>query len=271
MSSNKPTILKEILARKAEEVELLLQQHSLSSLENLAAKSTATRNFGAAITDTIAQGAPAVIAEIKKASPSKGIIRQDFNPAEIARQYETSGATCLSVLTDEKYFLGCNNYLLQAREACTLPVIRKDFIIDRAQIAEARAIGADCILLIAAAMEEKTLFALNQYALDLGLDVLIEVHNKQELEVALQTDNKLIGINNRDLHQFETSLNTTFNLLEFIDQESRTVITESGINSRADVAQMRSHQVNAFLVGEALMRQQHPGQALSDLFFAPEQ
>ena len=269
MSANRPTILREILARKAEEVELLLQQHSISSLENLAAKSAPARNFSAAISKTIAQGDSAVIAEIKKASPSKGIIRQDFNPAEIAKQYEDGGAACLSVLTDEKYFLGCNDYLIQAREACTLPVIRKDFIIDRAQIAEARAIGADCILLIAAALEEKTLLTLNQYALDLGLDVLIEVHNKQELGVALQTDNELIGINNRDLHQFETSLQTTFSLLEFIDSASRTVITESGINSREDVAQMRDHQVNGFLVGEALMRQQHPGLALSNLFFAP--
>lgn len=214
----------------------------------------------------LTMGQAAVIAEIKKASPSKGIIRKDFYPAEIAKSYEAGGATCLSVLTDRDYFQGSEVYLQQARAACSLPVIRKDFLIDPYQIYEARVIGADCVLLIVASLEKSQLMDLNELALEIGLDVLIEVHDEAELDVALQTSNRLIGINNRNLHTFETNLDTTLKLLNKIDDQ-RIVVTESGILATQDVELMRSSGVNAFLVGEAFMRAEEPGESLRKLFF----
>ena len=208
-----------------------------------------------------------MIAEIKKASPSKGVIRQDFDPVAIARSYADSGATCLSILTDKDFFQGCEDYLQIARAACSLPVIRKDFIVDPYQVLESRAIGADCILLIVAALaaDPGLLLALHDQAEDLGMDVLVEVHTQAELELALGLATPLIGINNRDLHSFDTSLQTTFDLLEHIP-EDRVVITESGIHTHADVAAMRDHGVDCFLVGEAFMRADSPGDRLAQLF-----
>jgi indole-3-glycerol phosphate synthase len=213
----------------------------------------------------LAAGQSAVIAEIKKASPSKGVIREDFHPAEIAASYERGGAACLSVLTDADFFQGSEAYLQQARAACLLPVIRKDFIVDPYQVYEARAIGADCILLIAAALNDADMASLNALALELGLDVLIEVHNAEELARTLPLGNRLIGINNRNLHTFETTLETTFNLLADIGDEF-LVVTESSIHTTEDVAAMRSKGVNAFLVGEAFMRADEPGEKLAELF-----
>jgi indole-3-glycerol phosphate synthase len=213
----------------------------------------------------LAAGQSAVIAEIKKASPSKGVIREDFHPAEIAASYERGGAACLSVLTDADFFQGSEASLQQARAACLLPVIRKDFIVDPYQVYEARAIGADCILLIAAALNDADMASLNALALELGLDVLIEVHNAEELARTLPLGNRLIGINNRNLHTFETTLETTFNLLADIGDEF-LVVTESSIHTTEDVAAMRSKGVNAFLVGEAFMRAEEPGEKLAELF-----
>jgi len=207
-----------------------------------------------------------VIAEIKKASPSKGLLREDFHPADIAKSYEEGGAACLSVLTDADFFQGHEDYLKQARAACSLPVIRKDFIIDPYQVYEARAMGADCILLIVAALGDVMLLELSQLADQLGMDVLVEVHDAQELQRALSLPLKLIGINNRNLRSFDTSLQTTIDLLADIGDD-RIVVTESGIHSVDDVKLMRDHKVNAFLVGEAFMRADDPGQQLKSLFF----
>lgn len=263
---NTPTILKKILDRKNQEVKQLLSVTSLNRLEQLAADTTAVRGFTRSLLHKIQARQPAIIAEIKKASPSKGIIRENFQPAEIAQTYETAGAACLSVLTDRDFFLGHNNYLAAAREACTLPVIRKDFIVDRAQIAEARAIGADCVLLIVSALNKKQLKELYVYAKTLSLDVLIEVHNYEELILALELDTSLVGINNRNLHTFETDLNNTLSLLEYIDNDT-IVVTESGIHSKQEVKLMQDHAVNSFLVGEAFMRAPDPGAMLKQLFF----
>jgi indole-3-glycerol phosphate synthase len=216
--------------------------------------------------DRIKRGDSAVIAEIKKASPSKGVIRENFDPVEIARSYQSGGAACLSVLTDRDFFQGHEDYLVAARGACTLPVIRKEFIVDPYQVVEARAIGADCILLIVAALECQALASLHQQAVDMGMDVLVEVHDRDELERALKLDLELIGINNRNLRTFETSLDTTIELLDSIPGGC-LVVTESGINNADDVALMRKHKVNAFLVGEAFMRAADPGQELKELFF----
>jgi indole-3-glycerol phosphate synthase len=226
---------------------------------------SAPRGFVAAIERRIAQGGAAVIAEIKKASPSQGVIRADFRPAEIARSYEHGGATCLSVLTDVDFFQGADAYLQAARAACALPVLRKDFVIDPYQVYEARALGADCILLIVSALDDAALRELAEVAASLNMDVLVEVHDGEELARALSLPVRLVGINNRNLRTFETSLDTTLNLLGKISGD-RIVVTESAIHTAQDVALMRSHGVNAFLVGEAFMRAEEPGAELAKLF-----
>ncbi|MCP8899345.1 indole-3-glycerol phosphate synthase TrpC [Gilvimarinus xylanilyticus] len=260
-----PTILKKIIARKWEEIAERKAQLGTASLEKSASEQGPTRGFVKALEDKINAGQSGVIAEIKKASPSKGVIREDFVPAELAQSYEAGGAACLSVLTDVDFFQGADAYLQQARAAVSLPVIRKDFLVDEYQLLEARAMGADCVLLIVAALSEARLRELNQFALDLGLDVLVEVHDRAELDQALALPNRLIGINNRNLHTFEVTLNTTYDLLEHIGDD-RLVVTESGILAPADVQAMRAQNVNAFLVGEAFMRQQDPGKALAKFF-----
>ena len=265
MSSGAPTILKTILARKREEVALRSKQNSMAELLESVASVSEPRGFHNAIKEQILSGEAAVVAEIKKASPSKGVICEKFDPKFIAKSYELGGACCLSVLTDEDFFQGSDNYLKIARQACDLPILRKDFIIDQYQIFEARSIGADCILLIVSALNKEKLGELNACALSLGMDVLIEVHNESELEVALELDNPVIGINNRNLHTFEVSLENTYKLLDLVPK-SVAVITESGIYSRADVQVMRQKKVNGFLVGEAFMRTDDPGQSLRRLF-----
>ncbi len=267
MSINPPTILRKILARKAEEVRERRARVSLASLESRITEQVATRGFTAALAARVAAQAPAVIAEVKKASPSKGVIREDFHPAEIAASYQGGGATCLSVLTDVDFFQGDDLYLQQARAACELPVIRKDFTVDPYQVVEARAIGADAILLIVAALADEQMRELAHAAREVGLDVLVEVHDRAELERALELETQLLGINNRDLHSFEMRLETTLELLPHIP-EGKVVVTESGIHTPADVALMREHDVHAFLVGEAFMRAPEPGEKLKQLFFA---
>lgn len=261
-----PTILKKIIERKREEVRERQNRRSLAQLEKEIAGISKTRGFVQAIRARVENRTPAVIAEIKKASPSKGVIRPDFNPAEIARDYEQGGAACLSVLTDIDFFQGADEYLQAAREAVSLPVIRKDFMIDPWQIVESRAIGADCVLLIVAALEKEELHALNNSARALGLDVLVEVHDRAELELALELPNTLIGINNRNLHNFEVSLDVTFSLLENMP-EDKIVVTESGILDKSHVQMMQEHGVNSFLVGESFMRADSPGEKLRELFF----
>jgi len=261
-----PTILKKIIDRKFEEIAERSSVVSLGDLELRCKTADAPRGFVKSIANKLQQGQSGVIAEIKKASPSKGVIREDFNPSEIAKSYEQGGAACLSVLTDKDFFQGCEEYLVDARSACSLPVIRKDFIVDPYQVFEARAIGADCILLIVAALEDAQMAELDALAKELGMDVLIEVHNQSELERSLDLGNTLVGINNRDLHTFNTSLNNTYDLLGVMPDD-RIVVTESGIHSLDDVNAMREHQVNAFLVGEAFMRADNPGEKLSELFF----
>jgi indole-3-glycerol phosphate synthase len=267
--SDTPTILKKIIARKQEEVAERSARVSIDDLKAQIARQqggdTDPRGVVAALERSLAAGRAAVIAEIKKASPSKGVIRDPFVPAEIAPSYEAGGASCLSVLTDVDFFQGSDDYLQQARAACSLPVIRKDFIVEPYQVYEARAIGADCILLIVAALSDDKLKELNELATALGMDVLIEVHNEEELARSLPLGNTLVGINNRNLHTFEVSLDHTYRLLEQIPQ-GRIVVTESGIHTPDDVAAMRAHGVNAFLVGEAFMRAPEPGQKLAELF-----
>ena len=260
------TILDKIMARKREEIALRRRRHSLADQEAFAREADAPRGFTRSLQAAIAGGKPGVIAEIKKASPSKGVIRADFQPAQIAASYQQGGASCLSVLTDIDFFQGSDAYLQQARAACDLPVIRKDFLCDPYQVVEARAIGADCVLLIVAALSDAQLQELHACAREQGLDVLIEVHDRDELLRALPLGNPLVGINNRNLHTFEVSLQNTLDLLKDIPAD-RTVITESGILSRADVALMRDHDVHGFLVGEAFMRAPEPGEKLAELFF----
>jgi indole-3-glycerol phosphate synthase len=265
MASDTPTILKKILARKHEEIA---ERSAIVSAEELlmrAGSASAPRGFAVAMAARIAAGESAVIAEIKKASPSKGVIREDFDPAAIAASYAAGGAACLSVLTDVDFFQGADEYLQAARAACDLPVIRKDFIIDKYQIYEARAMDADCILLIVSALSEGQLHQLHDEAQFLGMDVLIEVHDRAELEIALKLDNPMVGINNRNLHSFDVSLENTYQLLEQIPA-GKIVITESGIHHRGDVAAMRDRNVNAFLVGEAFMRSDEPGERLREMF-----
>lgn len=263
--SDQADILKKILQRKTEEISERLIKAPLDLVREQAEDADPVRGFVEAIESKINQGQAAVIAEIKKASPSKGLLREHFNPADIAISYEKNGAACLSVLTDKDYFQGSEAYLKEARAACQLPVIRKDFIIDPYQVYEARAIGADCILLIVSALDDSQLIVLSDLALQLGMDVLIEVHDLAELERALLLNLPLIGINNRNLSTFETSLNTTLDLLARIP-DNHTVITESGIHSPADVTLMRDHNVNGFLVGEIFMRATDPGAQLHTLF-----
>ncbi|MEA3292148.1 MAG: indole-3-glycerol phosphate synthase TrpC [Pseudomonadota bacterium] len=258
-------ILDRILAYKAGEVAARAAARPLPELENAARRAPPTRGFIAAIEQRLTEGRPAVIAEVKKASPSKGVIRADFDPAAIARSYARHGAACLSVLTDENFFQGCDDYLREAREATDIPVLRKEFIIDPYQLFEARSIGADAILLIVAALDDAALHALAQLAAGLNLDVLVEVHNAQELERALALPCRLIGINNRNLRTFETRLETTLDLLAEIPDD-RIVVTESGIHNATDVVRMRAGGVNTFLVGEAFMRAEKPGEKLEVLF-----
>lgn len=260
-----PDILKKIMDRKLLEVAERRLQQPLRTLEARLSSASPPRGFADALVAKVARGEPAVIAEIKKASPSKGVLRPEFHPAEIAASYERGGAACLSVLTDVDFFQGCDQDLQEARAACTLPVIRKDFILDGYQALEARVLGADCILLIAACLSDSQLRDLNALALDLGLDVLVEVHDRAELEQALALPGRMIGINNRDLRSFRVSLDTTLNLIDSIPP-GRLLVTESGILERADVAKMRAHGVDAFLVGEAFMRAQDPGVELRRLF-----
>ena len=260
-----PTILKTIIERKWQEVRERQLSCSLDEMRARALDQPPARGFVAAIEAKLDAGEAAVIAEIKKASPSKGVIRPDFIPSEIATSYEKGGAACLSVLTDIDFFQGADAYLQQARNAVRLPVLRKDFTVDPFQVCEARAIGADCILLIAACLDDAQMQDLNGLAQELGLDVLVEVHDGKELERALKLPNRLIGINNRNLHNFQVQLETTFQLLERIP-DGRIVVTESGIHTTDDVAAMRGHDVNAFLVGEAFMREAEPGRKLMEMF-----
>ena len=263
--SDTPDILKRILDRKTEEVAERSARLALDELRGRAESALPPRGFVQAIETRIAAGQSAVIAEIKKASPSKGVLREDFQPAAIAADYAAHGAACLSVLTDRDFFQGTDEYLQQARAACNLPVLRKDFMIDPYQVYEARAMGADCILLIVAALGDTRMRELSDLAGQLGLDVLVEVHDAEELHRALALDNRLIGINNRNLRTFEITLQTTLGLLADIPEE-RIVVTESGIHNPADVALMRQHGVYAFLVGEAFMRAPQPGERLAELF-----
>jgi indole-3-glycerol phosphate synthase len=258
-------ILQRILARKREELEAARAAVPPGEMQARARAAAPPRDFAAALRTRIATGRPAVIAEIKKASPSKGVLRADFDPVAIARSYAAAGAACLSVLTDRDFFQGSHDYLVQARAACDLPVLRKDFITEPYQVHEARALGADCILLIAAALARQDMQGLEALAQSLGMAVLVEVHDEAELESALALKTPLLGINNRNLRTFETRLETTLGLLRRVPQE-KIVVTESGILAPADVAHMRSHSVNAFLVGEAFMRAPDPGTALRQLF-----
>ncbi len=266
MKTNTPDILVKILKTKQKEIEERSKQKSINNLLKEIESASEVRPFVGSIQKSLANNKPAIIAEIKRASPSKGLIREDFNPEFIAKSYELGGASCISVLTDKDYFQGSEDYLMAARSACSLPVIRKDFIIDPYQIYEARAINADCILLIVSALSDEALHNLYSLARELKMDVLIEVHDKEELKRALKLKPSLIGINNRNLRTFKTSLNNTLDLLESTPNE-HIVVTESGIHTRDDIALMRNNNVNAFLVGEAFMRADIPGDELKSLFF----
>lgn len=258
-------VLRRILDRKREELQEALAARPLAALRAAAEAAPPTRDFIGAVRARIARGQPAVIAEIKKASPSKGVLREDFRPADIARSYAAHGAACLSVLTDRDFFQGSPEYLAQARAACELPILRKDFIVDPYQVYEARAMGADCILLIVAALDPAAMANLERLARDLGMAVLVEVHDAAELDAALGLQTPLIGINNRNLRDFEVRLETTLALLPRVSSD-RIVVTESGILTPDDVLRMRGSGVNVFLVGEAFMRAAEPGQELASLF-----
>ena len=261
-----PTVLKRIVARKHEEVAERRSRLSLEDCRAEARKQPATRGFANALQQRIEAGDPAVIAEIKRASPSAGVLRDPYDPAAIARDYEAHGAACLSVLTDRDFFQGGEADLLAAREACALPVLRKDFMVDEYQIHESRIAGADCILLIAACLSVAQMQDLAGIARELDMDVLVEVHNEAELDQALLVESPLLGINNRDLHSFEVSLATTWELHQRVP-DNRLTVTESGIHSQADVNAMRQRGIHAFLVGESFMRAGSPGYRLNDLFF----
>lgn len=261
-----PDILKKIVDRKRDEVSARKLETPLKELIKSAKKMPDCRGFYTEITRRLINDKPAVIAEIKKASPSRGVIRDDFDPAAIARSYEKAGATCLSVLTDIDFFQGSDSDLQAARAACSLPVLRKDFIIDPYQVYEAKVIGADCILLIVSCLEDEQLQELSAIATGLGMDILVEIHDREELERGMMLRTPLIGINNRNLHTFETTLDTTYGLLVDVF-EDRTVVTESGIHSREDVNKLRKLSVNTFLVGEAFMTAADPGEKLKELFF----
>ena len=258
-------ILNKIVAVKREEVAAGLQRKSLQAMRADAESRVLTRDFIGAMRAQIAAGRSAVIAEVKKASPSKGVLRADFIPADIAQSYAEHGAACLSVLTDQSFFQGCNDFLKQARASCDLPVLRKDFMVDAYQIYESRVVGADCILLIAACLDDAQMADLEAIAHSLDMAVLVEVHDRAELERALKLKTPLVGINNRNLHTFEVSLDTTLSLLKEVPAD-RLLVTESGIVSPHDVKRMRDADVHAYLVGEAFMRAADPGEALSTLF-----
>lgn len=258
-------ILEKILAVKRDEVATAMRARSLSALRAEAEQATVTRDFLGSMRAKIAEGRAAVIAEIKKASPSKGVLREHFEPAQIAKSYASHGAACLSVLTDVQFFQGHGDYLKQAREASGLPVLRKDFMVDPYQVYEARVMGADCILLIVSALDDQRMTELEAVASSLNMAVLVEVHDAPELERAMRLQTPLLGINNRNLHTFETRLETTLDLLPNISAE-KLVVTESGIVNRDDVDRMRAADVHAFLVGEAFMRAIDPGAALAELF-----
>ena len=258
-------ILTQIVAVKHEEVAAARSRKPLAEVRADAESRVLTRDFLGAMRARISAGRPAVIAEIKKASPSKGVLRADFIPADIAQSYAEHGAACLSVLTDAQFFQGSVDYLKQARASCDLPVLRKDFMVDAYQVYEARAMGADCILLIAACLDDAQMKDLEAIALSLDMAVLVEVHDAEELNRALKLKTPLVGINNRNLRTFEVSLDTTIGMLKDVPSD-RILVTESGILTPADVQKMREAKVNAFLVGEAFMRAPDPGQALADLF-----
>lgn len=267
---NPPDILKKIVARKVEEVAEAKAQKSLEQIIEEAKQALPTRGFVTALKNKIKQGLPAIIAEVKKASPSKGTFRINFQPIEIAKNYQNNGAACLSVLTDRDFFQGHETYLKQARNACGLPVLCKDFLIDPYQVYLARSWNADCILLIAAILTDDQMQALSDLAIHLEMDVLVEVHDQNELERALKLPLSMIGINNRDLRTFETQLETTLNLKNFISDD-RLIVTESGILTREDVVLMRNANIQAFLVGEAFMKTSDEGSALKQLFFCSDQ
>ncbi len=258
-------ILQRIVAVKREEISSARARASLAEVRAAAEARGGLRGFEAAMRARMAVGRPAVIAEVKKASPSKGVLREPFDPAAIARSYEAGGAACLSVLTDERFFQGSSAFLEQARASCALPVLRKDFLVDEYQVHEARAMGADCVLLIAACLDDARLCDLEACARAYGMDVLVEVHDADELSRALRLQTRLVGINNRNLRSFEVSLETTLGLLPHVPAD-RLLVTESGILGRADVQRMRAADVHAFLVGEAFMRASEPGEALAELF-----
>jgi indole-3-glycerol phosphate synthase len=263
MSTGRADILERILARKREEVEAARLAVPLARMQERAAAAPPPRDFEGALRARIAARRPAVIAEVKKASPSKGLLRADFDPAAIARSYEAGGAACLSVLTDRDFFQGSPEHLAQARAACSLPVLRKDFISEPYQVYEARAMGADCILLIAAALARQDMIGLEASARSLGMAVLVEVHDAAELEMALALQTPLLGINNRDLRTFVTRIETTLDLLPQIP-EGKIVVTESGITGREEVSRLMARGVPAFLIGEAFMRTPDPGKALAE-------
>ena len=260
-------ILKKIVDVKRQEVAAALKRKSFESVRADAESRVLTRDFVGALRNKIAAGQAAVIAEVKKASPSKGVLREDFIPADIAQSYAEHGAACLSVLTDKDFFQGSVDYLKQARASCDLPVLRKDFMVDAYQVYEARAMGADCILLIAACLDDAQMAELEAIARGLDMAVLVEVHDEEELQRALKLKTPLVGINNRNLRTFEVSLDTTLGMLKDVPAD-RLLITESGILNRADVQKMRDANVHAFLVGEAFMRAPDPGMALAELFAA---
>ena len=265
MPNKTPDILQKILQRKVEEIYAASQKESAVELSKRAEHASKPRGFIEAIKTRIANGEPGIIAEIKKASPSKGVMRENFIPADIAKTYEQHGAACLSVLTDRDFFQGSEEYLRQARGVTQLPVIRKDFIIDPYQVYEARAMDADCILLIVAALGDSSMNELLALAHHLDMDVLMEVHDREEMERALMSGAKLIGVNNRNLRTFDVSLQNTLDMLDMVPDD-RILVTESGIHTPEDVKLMRDHNVNAFLVGEAFMRADDPGKKLAELF-----
>ena len=260
-----PDLLAKILRRKAEEVAARSSRLGLDELRSRLGDCPETRGFESALRSSLEAGKPAVIAEIKRASPSKGLLRKNLDPPAIAASYQIHGASCLSVLTDRDFFKGDDEYLKAARQACELPVLRKDFIINAWQIYESRLIGADCVLLIVAALDDRALLEFSTLALELGMDVLVEAHDAEELERALPLPAPLIGINNRSLHTFETRLETTLGLMERVPAD-RLLVTESGVQTSQDVRRMQAAGVNAFLVGEALMRADDPGARLAELF-----
>ncbi len=260
-----PDILKKILATKEKEVSKRKSRMTLANLEEIASGVERPRGFYSALQSKVQNKKAAIIAEIKKASPSKGIIRENFQPVEISQDYAMNGATCLSVLTDKDYFQGSEVYLQMVRQACPLPTLRKDFMIDPYQIHESRALGADCILLIVAALAQSQMQELAEVSIKLGMDVLVEVHNQEELERALTLETPLLGINNRNLRSFETSLQTTLDLKKLIPKD-RLIVTESGIHSQEDIQLMLDNDIYSFLVGEAFMKAEQPGAKMRELF-----